>query len=136
VENPNREADMTNADTARSAKDEAEATVSRVGATMQRAKDEISQTAATGGEAISGDLRKLSEDVAALRDTVATLTKSLASEVGSAAEEIGADIGHAVKEEASSLVDEFEKVARKNPIAVVAGALCLGLLIGLSRGRH
>lgn len=127
---------MTSADKAKSAKDEAEETVSRVGATMQRAKEEISQTAASGGEAISDDLRKLSEDVAALRDTVAQLTKSLASEVGSAAEEIGADIGHAVKDEASSLVEEFEKVARKNPLAVVAGALCLGLLIGLSRGRH
>ena len=116
-------------------KDKAEATASRIGATMQRAKDDISQDAAAAGGAMSDDMRKLSEDIASLRDTVAKLAKTVASDVGSAAKEIGEEIVEEVEDEANTLVSEFEKVARKNPLAVVAGALCLGLIIGMMRGR-
>ena len=34
------------------------------------------------------------------------------------------------------MVTEFERVARRNPLAVVAGALCVGLVIGLFSGRR
>jgi ElaB/YqjD/DUF883 family membrane-anchored ribosome-binding protein len=133
----NWESQMTSADKARSAdlKEEAEATASRIGATMHRAKEEIAQSAASARGEMSDDLRKLSDDVASLRDTVAKLAKAVASEVGSAAKEIGEDIVEEVEDEASTLVSEFEKVARKNPLAVVGGALCLGLIIGMMRGR-
>ena len=50
--------------------------------------------------------------------------------------DIGAEIASTAKEQASTLVEEFEKVARRNPLGVVAGALFLGLLIGVMRGRH
>ena len=123
------------AGTAGNLKQDAEAAVSRAGATVQRAKDEISQTAASAGDALHDDLRKLAEDVASLKDTVTKLAMSVGGEVADAAEEIGSDFVHVVKDEASSIAAEFEKVARKNPIAVVAGALAVGLFIGLLRGR-
>lgn len=106
-------------------------------------KDEMSEAAERIGDLAAEDFHKLSEEVARLRATVAHLTKSVGAEIGSEAKKLGgeakklgAEFAHTVEEEASSLVTEFEKIARKNPIAVVAGALCLGLLIGLSRGRH
>ena len=34
------------------------------------------------------------------------------------------------------MVTEFERVARRNPLGVVAGALCVGLVIGLISGRR
>ena len=34
------------------------------------------------------------------------------------------------------MVAELERVARRNPRAVVTGALCLGLWIGLISGRR
>jgi ElaB/YqjD/DUF883 family membrane-anchored ribosome-binding protein len=116
-------------------KDKAEAAASRIGATMHRAKDDISQTAAAAGGEMSDELRKLSEDIASLRDTVAKLAKSVGGRAAAAAKEIGEEIVEEVEDEASTLVDEFEKVVRKNPLAVVAGALCLGLIIGMMRGR-
>jgi hypothetical protein len=135
---------MTHADQARSTggagassnlKQDAESAVGRAGATMARAKEEISQSAASAGDALHEDLRKLADDVASLKDTVTKLAKSVGGEVADAAGEIGADFVHVVKDEASSIATEFEKMARKNPIAVVAGALAVGLFIGLMRGR-
>src|SRR3989442_1063943 len=114
-------------------KSETEATASRVGQEFRRAKDEIAQTAASAREDLSDDLRRLNEDVAKLKDTVTQLTKSVAAQVGSAAGDIGAEIASSAKDQASSVVTEFEKMARENPMAVVAGALCLGLVLGLMR---
>lgn len=116
-------------------KDKAEATASRIGATVHRAKEEISQSAASARGEMSDEMRKLSEDVASLRETMAKLAKSVGGKVAGAAKEIGEEIVEEVEDEASTLVNEFEKVARKNPLAVVAGALCLGLIIGMMRGR-
>src|SRR5882724_1454227 len=80
-------------------KQDAESAVSRAGATMQRAKDEISSTAASAGDALHDDLRKLADDVASLKDTVTKLARSVGGEVAGAAEEIGADFAHVVKDE-------------------------------------
>ena len=81
------------------------------------------------------DLRTLSNDVAQLKDTVAELAKTMAAEVGEAAGDIGAEIASSAKDQASTFVSEFEKVARRNPLGVVAAALGVGLVIGLMRGR-
>jgi ElaB/YqjD/DUF883 family membrane-anchored ribosome-binding protein len=117
-------------------KKEAEATANRVGGEFQRARDQLSQTAAAGRDDIADDLRKLSDDVAQLKDTVAELAKTMASEVGEAATDIGAELASSAKDQASTFVSEFEKVARRNPLGVVAAALGIGFVIGIMRGRH
>jgi ElaB/YqjD/DUF883 family membrane-anchored ribosome-binding protein len=106
-------------------------------------KDEMSAAAEKIGDIAGEDFHKLREEVARMRGTIAHLTKSIGAEIGNEAKKLGgearklgAEFAHTVEDEASSLVHEFEKVARKNPVAVVAGALFLGILIGLSRGRH
>jgi CHASE3 domain sensor protein len=115
---------------------ETEAAVGRVGDEFQRAKEQIAETAASGRDDLSADLKKLSKDVANLKDTVAEMVKALGSDLGDAASDLGAEIASSAKEEAGAMVAELERVARRNPLAVVTGALCLGLVIGLISGRR
>src|SRR5215475_444395 len=110
-------------------KKETEAAAGRVGDEFQRAKEQISQTTASAREDLSADLGKLSGDISSLKDTVAEIVKALRSDFGEAASGLGAEIASSAKDHAGSVVEEFERVARRNPLAVVAGALCLGLVI-------
>jgi ElaB/YqjD/DUF883 family membrane-anchored ribosome-binding protein len=66
---------------------------------------------------------------------VTQLARQMGGQVATAATDIGSDVASAAKEQVSSLATEFEKMARRNPMAVVAGALAVGLFIGLLRGR-
>jgi hypothetical protein len=119
-----------------SSKRHAETAAGRIGDDVQRAKEAVSGSVASGRDDIAADLRRLSDDVAGLRDTVAGLAKTVAADVGAAAADIGGDIASTAKDQASSLLSEFEAVARRNPLGVVIGAFGLGLLMGLARGRH
>jgi ElaB/YqjD/DUF883 family membrane-anchored ribosome-binding protein len=103
---------------------------------LQRAKEQLAQTAATARDDVSGDLRRLSDDLVKLKDTVAEIAKTMGSQVGDAASDLGAEIASTAQDQASSMVAEFERVARRNPLGVVAGALCVGLVIGLLSGRR
>jgi ElaB/YqjD/DUF883 family membrane-anchored ribosome-binding protein len=103
---------------------------------VQRAKENISGAAATARDDITADLHRLSADVASLRNTVAAFAKTVAAEVGDARTNIGDDITSAAKDQANTLLSEFEAVARRNPFGVVLGALGIGMLIGLMKGRH
>jgi ElaB/YqjD/DUF883 family membrane-anchored ribosome-binding protein len=115
---------------------EAETSGGRVGGEFQRAKEHIAETAAAGRDDIAEDLRKLTSDIASLKDTVAQLAKTVASDVGEAAGDIGLELASSAKEQADSMVTEFEKVARRNPLGVAAAALGIGLVIGLMSGRR
>jgi hypothetical protein len=119
-----------------SSKRHAEAAAGRIGDDVQRAKESISDAAASARDDIAADLRRLSADVASLKDTVAGLAKTVAAEVGEAATEISGDIASAAKDQANTLLSEFEAVARRNPLGVVIGAFGIGMLIGLVKGRH
>ena len=85
---------------------------------------------------IAVDLRRLSADVISLKDTVAELAKTVTAEVGEAATGIGGDVASAAKDQANTLLSEFEVVARRNPLGVVIGALGIGMLIGIMKGRR
>jgi ElaB/YqjD/DUF883 family membrane-anchored ribosome-binding protein len=117
-------------------KRDAEVGAGRVGEEFQRAKDQLSQTAAAAREDLAADLRKLTADVSRLTETVGSIAKSVGSQIGEAATDLGSEIASSAKQEAGSMVAEFERVARRNPLAVVAGALCVGMVIGLMSGRR
>ncbi|MGA2126239.1 MAG: hypothetical protein ABSG76_08810 [Xanthobacteraceae bacterium] len=119
-----------------SSKRTAETAAGRIGDDVQRAKEAVSDSIASGRDDIAADLRRLSDDVTGLRDTVAGLAKAVAANVGEAASDIGGDIASTARDQASSMLSEFEAVARRNPLGVVIGAFGLGLLIGMARGRH
>src|SRR5689334_11816018 len=91
---------------------QAEAAAGRIGDHVQRAKENISDAAAAGRDDIAADLRRLSADVASLKDTVAVLAKTMTAEVGGAATGIGEDIASAAKDQAKTLLSDFEAVAR------------------------
>jgi hypothetical protein len=113
-----------------------ESATGRIGDDVLRAKENISEAAATARDDIAADLRRLSVDVTSLKDTVAKLAKTATAEVGEAATGIGEDIASAAKDKANTLLSEFEAAARRNPLGVVIGALGIGMLIGLMKGRR
>jgi len=115
---------------------QAEGAADRIGDHVQRAKENISDAAASGREDIAADLRRLSADVASLKDTVAGLAKTMAAEVGEAATGIGDNIASAAKDQANTLLSQIEAGARRHPLGVVSGAFGIGILIGLMKGRH
>lgn len=113
-----------------------ESATGRIGDDVQRAKENISEAAASARDDIATDLRRLSADVISLKDTVAELAKTVTAEVGEAATGIGGDVASAAKDRANTLLSEFEAVARRNPLGVVFGAFGIGMLIGIMKGRR
>jgi BMFP domain-containing protein YqiC len=113
-----------------------ESATGRIGDDVQRAKENISEAATSARDDIAADLRRLSADVVSLKDAVAELAKAVTTEVAGAATGIGEDIASAAKDKANTLLSEFEAAARRNPLGVVIGALGIGMLIGLMKGRR
>ena len=115
-----------------SSKRDAETATGRIGDDVQRAKENISEAAASARDDIAADLRRLSADVVSLKVTVAELAKAVTAEVGEAA----TGIASAAKDQANTLLSEFETIARRNPLGVVIGAFGIGMLIGIMKGRR
>jgi ElaB/YqjD/DUF883 family membrane-anchored ribosome-binding protein len=71
--------------------------------------------------------------------TVRGASQSLAAQVGSAASgvaDMSSDLATTAKEHAKTFASELEGMARRNPLGTLAGALVVGVVIGLmSRGR-
>jgi ElaB/YqjD/DUF883 family membrane-anchored ribosome-binding protein len=101
------------------------------------------------------DLNKLRRDMASLTDavtylasqvgdqaakTVRNMSQIVASQVGSAASGVadtGSELASSARHQAKTLASELEGMARRNPLGTVAGALLVGVIIGMiSRGRN
>ena len=71
--------------------------------------------------------------------TARSVGQAVASQVGSTATGLastGADIASSATDQLKSFATELEGIARKNPLGALAGALALGIAIGLIvRGR-
>src|SRR6516162_6203440 len=98
-------------------------------------------------------MSNLRRDVASLKDTFARLAsqvggevaktargvrQTVASQVGSATSGVtdAGELASAAKEHAKTFASEFESMARRNPLGTIAGALLVGVIIGMmSRGR-
>jgi ElaB/YqjD/DUF883 family membrane-anchored ribosome-binding protein len=100
------------------------------------------------------DLSKLVEEVASLRDTltkyisdagsdaaktVRDVGQSVTSQIGGAASGVmdaGASMANTASKQTKTFISEIESAARQNPLGAMAGALLVGVLIGLlGRGR-
>jgi len=72
--------------------------------------------------------------------TVRGASQTLASQVGSAASgvaDMGSDLASSAKEHAKTFASELEGMAQRNPLGTIAGALVVGVVIGMmSRGRN
>jgi ElaB/YqjD/DUF883 family membrane-anchored ribosome-binding protein len=107
-------------------------------------------TAASDAMGTAGaDLKALQSDLSDLKETVAKLisrasnetTKSareIAGQVSTAASDIaekGANVASVATDQAKTLVAELENVARRNPLGALAGAVVVGVLIGMMGRR-
>src|SRR5262249_34493642 len=104
-------------------------------------------------DGLSAEMSNLRRDVASLKDTFARLasqvggevaktarsmSQTVASQVGSTTSGVtdaGSELASAAKEHAKTLASELEGMARRNPLGTIAGALLVGVIIGMmSRG--
>jgi ElaB/YqjD/DUF883 family membrane-anchored ribosome-binding protein len=71
--------------------------------------------------------------------TVRGASQTLAAQVGSAASgvaDMSSDLANSAKEHAQTFASELEGMARRNPLGTIAGALVVGVVLGMmSRGR-
>jgi ElaB/YqjD/DUF883 family membrane-anchored ribosome-binding protein len=107
-----------------------------------------------GDNNLSEHLNKLGRDVASLKDsfarlasqaggeavkTVRNMSQTVASQVSGAASGVAgtsSDLASAAGEHAKTLASELETMARRNPLGTIAGALLVGIILGMmSRGR-
>jgi ElaB/YqjD/DUF883 family membrane-anchored ribosome-binding protein len=105
-------------------------------------------------DSLSEDMNRLRADFVSLKDSLARLVsqvggeaaksvrnvqQSVASQVGSTASGIadaGSELASSAKAQAKTLASELEGIARRNPLGTIAGALVIGVIIGMiSRGR-
>jgi ElaB/YqjD/DUF883 family membrane-anchored ribosome-binding protein len=105
-------------------------------------------------DSLSEDVNRLRADFVSLKDSLARLMsqvggeaaksvrnvqQSVASQVGSTASGIadaGSELAASAKAQAKTLASELEGMARRNPLGTLAGALVVGIIIGMmSRGR-
>jgi len=97
---------------------------------------------------------QFSRDVASLKDTftrlasqlgdagtktVRNVSQTVASQIGSATSgmvDTGSDLASSAREHAKTFASELESMARRNPLGTIAGALLVGVIIGMmSRAR-
>jgi ElaB/YqjD/DUF883 family membrane-anchored ribosome-binding protein len=105
-------------------------------------------------EGLDDDMNKLRREMASLKDNVARLASQLgdeavkaarnvsqavSSQVGGAASGVvgvGSELASSAKQHAKTFASELEGMARRNPLGTIAGALVVGIVIGMmSRGR-
>src|SRR5215831_7164029 len=99
-------------------------------------------------------LSELRQDMASLKSTISRFasqagddaaktvrgaSQNLAAQVGSAASgvaDMSSDLATSAKEHATTFASELEGMARRNPLGTIAGALVIGVVLGMmSRGR-
>jgi ElaB/YqjD/DUF883 family membrane-anchored ribosome-binding protein len=133
---------------------QAEHTKAEVGEAFDRGRAGIAESASAARDNLADDMNKLRDDVAGLKDTLARFAsqagseagktirevgQTVASQVGTAATgvaEAGSELAASAKEQAKTFASELEGMARRNPLGALAGALVVGVVIGMmSRSR-
>jgi ElaB/YqjD/DUF883 family membrane-anchored ribosome-binding protein len=116
---------------------------------ISRAKEGVSAAASDARESAGADLKALQSDLSHLKETVAKLVSRTGDEAAKSAREIagqvstaagdlaekGANVASVATDQAKSLVTELENVARRNPLGALAGAVVVGVLIGMMGRR-
>ena len=114
----------------------------------------ISDSGAAAKDALAEDMKRLQADLVTIKETLGKLMSESSGEVSKAARKVGvavgshagaavssfaeagADMATSATEQAKTFASELETMALKQPLAALAGALVVGVLIGLiPRGR-
>jgi ElaB/YqjD/DUF883 family membrane-anchored ribosome-binding protein len=121
---------------------------------VARGKDAISAVTAEAVHSAGSDLTALRADLNGLKDTVAKFISQVSSEAAKSAREVtssvadqvggvatgyagkGAEMTSAASEQAKTVATKLESMARRNPLGAIAGAVLIGVLIGLLGHRN
>jgi ElaB/YqjD/DUF883 family membrane-anchored ribosome-binding protein len=119
------------------------AAAARLAEELQRARDNIGRAAGSASDDLAAQLRQLQDDLAAIQSTVGGFGRAASAEAAEAASRIGAagadaarQFAYGARQQANSALGDFEDFARKNPTAVLGGAVGLGVILGLLLRRH
>jgi ElaB/YqjD/DUF883 family membrane-anchored ribosome-binding protein len=121
---------------------------------MARGKEAIGAAATDAMDQAAADLKALRNDLNNLTDTVTKFVSQAGSEAAKSAREItsnvagqvssaagdmadkGANIAAATTQQAKTFATELESMARRNPLGAIAGAVMIGVLIGMMGRRN
>jgi ElaB/YqjD/DUF883 family membrane-anchored ribosome-binding protein len=121
---------------------------------LARGTDAVGAAAADAIDQAAADLKALRNDLNNLTDTVMKfisqagneaaksareITSNVAGQVGSVASDMaakGATIASSTTHQAKTFAAELEDIARRNPLGAVAGAIVVGVLIGMMGRRN
>jgi len=127
---------------------------SSISESVARGKESIGNAATEAMNSAGSDLLSLRADLNSLKDTVARFVSQAGSEAAKSARDVtsditdkvggvasdlagkGAEMASEVSDQAKSFASEIENIARRNPIGAIAGAVVVGVLIGLLGRRH
>jgi ElaB/YqjD/DUF883 family membrane-anchored ribosome-binding protein len=127
---------------------------SSISESVARGKEAIGTAATEAMNSAGSDLQSLRTDLNSLKETLAKfmsqagseaaksareVTSNVAGQVGSVANDLadkGAEMVSAASVRAKSFGSELENMARRNPIGALAGAVVIGVLIGLMGRRR
>lgn len=121
-----------------------------VAGSINRGKEAVSTAASDAMEAAGADLKELKNDLTDLKEVVANLVSrasdgaaksvhEIADQVNTAAADLaqkGANAASVATDQAKTLVTELENLARRNPLGALAGAVVVGVLIGMMERRR
>lgn len=120
-----------------------------VASSINRGKEPVTTAASDAMDTGGAALKALQSDLSEVKETVAKLlsrasnetaksARDLAGQVSTAASDIaerGAHVASAASDQAKTLVTDMENMARRNPLGALAGAVVVGLLIGMMGRR-
>jgi len=120
-----------------------------VASSISRGKEALSAVASDAIDTAGPDLKALRSDLSDLKETVAKFVSRAGDEAGKSAREIagqvgtgasdlaekGANVASIATDQAKTLVTELENIARRNPLGALAGAVVVGVLIGMMGRR-
>jgi ElaB/YqjD/DUF883 family membrane-anchored ribosome-binding protein len=120
-----------------------------VASSISRGTEAVSAAASDVKDKAGTDLKALQSELSDLKETVAKLVsragdgaaksaREIAGQVSTAASDLagkGANVASDATDQAKTLVAELENIARRNPLGALAGAVAIGVLIGIMRRR-
>jgi ElaB/YqjD/DUF883 family membrane-anchored ribosome-binding protein len=122
---------------------------SSVSDSLARGRDAVAGAANEAMNSAESDLQSLRTDLNGLKDTVTKFMFEAAGEAAKSARQVSSNVAGRVGDVASDLADrgaemastatdqaktfasELENMARRNPIGALAGAVVIGVMIGL-----
>jgi len=120
---------------------------------VNRGKDAIAVAATDAANSAGSDLQAIRNDINNLKDTLSRfmsqagneavksarqVTSNIAGQVGDVASDLanrGSQLASSAGDQAKSFAAELESMARRNPLGVLAGAVAVGVLIGIMGRR-